>query len=156
MSAAKNGEGERLIVKIKFIPDRFGAVLRRIGNPAVDFSLAPACSICTYRHLRRESAFLDLAIDGRAGQAGAVKDGLKPDDTVWFGHSRGSIGCALMTPPANNLGRAALNEKDVFSASKCCVEKPAHGGFQIRLVSQNAPEIMLNCMASLDAERIIG
>ncbi len=129
MSAAKNGEVERLIVKIKFIPDRFGAVLRRIGNPAVDFSLAPACSICTYRHLRRESAFLDLAINGRAGQAGAVEDGLKPDDAVWFGHSRGSIRCALMTPPATNLGVAALNEKGVFGASKCGVGKLAFGGF---------------------------
>lgn len=137
MSAAKNGEDERLIVKIKFIPDRFGAVLRRIGNPAVDFSLAPARAIGAYRHLRREGAFLDLAIDGRAGQARAVKDGLKPDDAVWFGHSLGSIGCALMTPPATNLGRAALNEKDVFSASKCGVEKLASGGFSSRYCSSN-------------------
>jgi hypothetical protein len=129
MSAAESSGGDNLVVKIKFIPDRFGAVLRRIGNPAVDFSLAPARAIGAYRHLRREGAFLDLAIDGRAGQAGAVEDGLKPDDAVWFGHSLGSIGCALMTPPANNLGRAALNEKTVFSASKCGVEKAAHGGF---------------------------
>jgi hypothetical protein len=35
-----------------------------------------------------------------------------------------------MTPPANNLGRAAINEKDVFGASKCSVEKLAHGGFE--------------------------
>ena len=131
MSAAKNSQGESLIVKFKFIPDRFGAVLRRIGNPAVDFSLAPTCAIGAYRHLRRESAFLDLAIDGRAGQAGAVEDGFEADDTVWFGHSLGSIGCALMTPPANNLGRAALNEKDVFSASKRGVEKLASGGFSV-------------------------
>ena len=129
MSAAKNGQGESLIVKFKFIPDWFGAVLRRIGNPAVDFSLAPARAIGADRHLRRESAFLDLAIDGRAGQAGAVEDGFEPDDAVWFGHGLGSIGCALMTPPANNLGRAAFNEKDVFNASKCGVEKAAHGGF---------------------------
>ena len=129
MSAAKNSQGESLIVKFKFIPDWFGAVLRRIGNPAVDFSLAPARAIGADRHLRRESAFLDLAIDGRAGQAGAVEDGLKADDAVWFGHSRGSIGCALMTPLANNLGRATLNEKDVISASKCGVEKLAHSGF---------------------------
>jgi hypothetical protein len=125
MNAAKNDQGERLIVKVKFIPDRFRAVLRRIGNPAVDFSLAPTCAIGAYRHLRRESAFLDFAIDGRAGQAGAVEDGLKLDDAVWFGHSLGSIGCALMTPPAHNLGRAALNEKHVLSASKCGVKKPA-------------------------------
>jgi hypothetical protein len=137
MSAAKNGEGERLIVKIKFIPDRYRAILRRIGNPAVDFGLAPTRAICAYRHLRRESAFLDLPINGRAGQAGAVEDGLKADDAVWFGHSRGSIGCALMTPPANNLGRAALNEKDVFSASKYGVEKPAYGGFSSRYSSSN-------------------
>ena len=129
MSAANNGEDERLIVKFKFIPDRFGAVLRRIGNPAVDFGLAPARAIGAYRHLRREGAFLDLAIDGRAGQAGAVEDCFEPNDAVWFGHSLGSIGCALMTPPANNLGRAAFNEKDVFNASKCGVEKAAHGGF---------------------------
>jgi len=58
--------------------------------------------------------------------------------------------------PENNLGLAAIIEKGVYGASKCSVEKPAHGGFQIRLASQNAPEIMLNCMASLDAERIIG
>jgi hypothetical protein len=132
MSAARNGQGERLIVKFKFIPDRFGAVLRRIGNPAVDFGLAPTRAIGADRHLRRESAFLDLAIDGRAGQAGAVEDGLKPDDAVWFGHSLGSIDCALLTPPANNLGRAALNEKDVFSASKYGVENLAHGGFDAR------------------------
>jgi hypothetical protein len=131
MSDAKNDHGERLIVKFKFIPDRFGSVLWRIGNPAVDFSLAPARAIGAYRHLRRESAILDFPIDGRAGQAGAVEDGLKPDDAVWFGHSLGSIDCALMTPPANNLGRAALNEKDVFNASKCGVEKAAHGGFQV-------------------------
>lgn len=133
MSATKNGQGERLIVKIKFIPNRFGAVLPRIGNPAVDFSFAPARAIGAYWHLRRESAFLDFAIDGRAGQAGAVEDGLKPDDAVWFGHSLGSIGCALMTPPANNVGLAAPDEKDVFGASKRSVEKPAHGGFQVRL-----------------------
>ena len=131
MSAAKNSQGESLIVKFKFIPDRFGAVLPRIGNPAVDFSLAPARAIGADRHLRRESAFLDLAIDGRAGQAGAVEDGFEPDDAVWFGHSLGSIGCALMTPPANNLGRAARDEKDVFGASNCGVEKPAYGGFQV-------------------------
>ena len=131
MSAAKNGLGERLIVKFKFIPDRFGAVLRRIGNPAVDFSLAPTRAIGAYRHLRREGAFFDLAIDGRAGQAGAVEDGFEADDAVWFGHSLGSIGCALMTPPANNLGRAARDEKDVFGTSNCGVEKPAYGGFQV-------------------------
>ena len=134
MSASKNGQGERLIVKIKFIPDRFGAVVRRIGNPAVDFGLAPTRAICAYRHLRRESAFLDLPIDGRTGQAGAVEDGLKADDAVWFSHSRGSIGCALMTPRANNLGLATLIEKGVFGASKCSVEKLAHGGFQVCLV----------------------
>ena len=138
MSAARNGQCERLVVKFKFIPDRFGAVLRRIGNPAVDFGLAPTRSIGAYRHLRRESAFLDLPIDGRAGQAGAVEDGLKPDNTVWFGHSRVSIGCALMTPPANNLGVAALNEKDVISASNCGVEKPAHGGLACRPASPKA------------------
>ena len=43
-----------------------------------------------------------------------------------------------MTPPANNLGRAAPNEKDVFVASKCSVEKPAHGGFAMGLVSRKA------------------
>ena len=138
MSAAKNGEGKRLIVKIKFIPDRFRTVLRRIGNPAVDFSFAPTRAVCAYRHLRREGAFLDLAIDGRAGQAGAVEDGLKPDDAVWFGHSLGSIGCVLLTPPANNLGVAALNEKDVISASNCGVEKPAHGGLACRPASPKA------------------
>jgi hypothetical protein len=129
MSAAKSNGGDNLVVKIKFIPDRFRAVLRRIGNPAVDFGLAPTRSIGAYRHLRREGAFLDLAIDGRAGQAGAVEDGLKANDAVWFGLSLGSIGCALLTPPANNLGVAALNEKDVISASKCGVGKLAHGGF---------------------------
>jgi hypothetical protein len=128
-----SGDGDSLIVKIKFIPDRFGAVLRRIGNPAVDFSLAPARAICAYRHLWRESAFLDFAIDGRAGQAGAVEDGFEPDDAVWFGHSLASICCALMTPPANNLGLAALIEKGVLGASKYGVEKLAHGGFQARL-----------------------
>jgi hypothetical protein len=138
MSAARNGQCERLVVKFKFIPDRFGAVLRRIGNPAVDFSLAPARAIGADRHLRRESAFFDLAIDGRAGQAGAVEDGLKPDDAVWFGHSRGSIGCALLTPPASNLGVVALNEKDVISASNCGVEKPAHGGLASRPASPKA------------------
>lgn len=91
MSAAKNGQGERLIVKIKFVPDRFRAVLRWIGNPAVDFSLAPTCAIGAYRHLRRESTFLDFAIDGRAGQAAAVEDGFEPYDAIWFGHSLGSI-----------------------------------------------------------------
>jgi hypothetical protein len=138
MSTAKNGQGESLIVKFKFIPDRFGAVLRRIGNPAVDFSLAPACAIGADRHLRREGAFLDLAINGRAGQAGAVEDGLKPDDAVWFGHNLSSIGCALMTPPANNLGRTALNEKDVFSASKRGVEKLVSGGLACRSASLKA------------------
>ena len=93
------------------------AISRGIGDPPVDFSLAPARAIGADRHLRRESSFLDLAIDGRAGQAGAVEDGLKPDDAVWFGHSLGSIGCALMTPLANNLGVAAPNEKDVIGAS---------------------------------------
>lgn len=135
MSAAKNGKGERLMVKIKFIPDRFRAILRRIGNPTVDFSLAPARAICAYRHLRRESAFLDLPIDGRAGQAGAVEDGFEPYDAIWFGHSRGSIGCALMTSPANNLGRASPIEKGVFGASKCGVEKLAHGGLHVWLVA---------------------
>ncbi len=91
MSAPKSGQGERLIVEIKFIPDRFRAILRRIGNPTVDFSLAPARTICAYRHLRREGAFLDFAIDGRAGQAGAVEDGFEPYDAIWFGHSLGSI-----------------------------------------------------------------
>lgn len=131
MSAAKSNGGNLVVVKVKFIPDRFGAVLRRIGNPAVDFSLAPTRAIGADWHLRRESAFLDLAIDGRAGQAGAVEDGFEADDAVWFGHSLGSIRCALMTPPANNLGRAALNEKNVISASKRGVEKAAHGGFSV-------------------------
>jgi hypothetical protein len=58
-----------------------------------------------------------------------VEDRLEPDDAIWFGHSLGSICCALVTPPANNLGPIALNEKDVFGASKCSVEKLAHGGF---------------------------
>jgi antitoxin HigA-1 len=137
MSAVKNGQGERLIVKIKFIQDRFGAVLRRVGNPAVDFGLAPTRAICAYRHLRRERAFLDLPIDGRAGQAGAVEDGFKPDDAVWLGHSLGSIGCALMTPPANNLGRAVPYEKSVFGASKCSVKILANGGLVTGLFSRN-------------------
>lgn len=63
---------------------------RRIGDPAVDFGFAPARSIGADRYLARESAFLHFAIDGRAGQAGAVEDGFKPDDAVWFGHSLGS------------------------------------------------------------------
>lgn len=45
-----------------------------------------------------------------------------------------------MTPPANDLGRAALNEKDVFGASKCSVEKPAHGGFAMMRM-QNSYDI---------------
>lgn len=48
-----------------------------------------------------------------------------------------------MTPPANNLGRAAPDKKDIIGASKCSVEKPAHGGFQIRLASQNIAENQL-------------
>lgn len=43
-----------------------------------------------------------------------------------------------MTPPANNLGRAAPNEKAVFGASKCSVEKLANGGFETGLASRDA------------------
>jgi hypothetical protein len=43
-----------------------------------------------------------------------------------------------MTPPADTLGRVALNEKDVFGASKCSVEKPAQGAFMAEIVSRKA------------------
>lgn len=58
------------------------AIGRRIGNPTVDFGFAPSGAVNADPQLRRERAFGDLAIDGRAGQAGPVKDGFEADDTV--------------------------------------------------------------------------
>jgi len=65
-----------------------GAIGRRIGNPAIDFSFAPASAVDADPQLRRERPFGDFPIDGRAGQAGPVEDGFEADDTVWFGHVR--------------------------------------------------------------------
>jgi hypothetical protein len=126
-----SADGDCLLAKVELIPGRVHPVLRRIGDPASDFGLSPPSAIGADRYLARECAFGDLAIDGGAGQSGAIEDGFKADDTVRVGHGRGSIRCVCMTPPANNLGRAARDEKNVFGASKCSEEKAAHGGFAI-------------------------
>lgn len=68
------------------------AVSWRIGNPAVKLGLLPAGSADTKLDLLRKCAFVHFAINGRTGQAGAVEDGLKADDAVWFGHGLCSIG----------------------------------------------------------------
>jgi hypothetical protein len=86
------GDSRLLVpVKIELVADRLWAVSWRIGNPAIDLGLAPSRAIGAYRYSVRERAFLHFAIDGRAGQTGAVEDGLKADDAVWFWHSRCSI-----------------------------------------------------------------
>lgn len=110
-----------------------------VRNPAVDFSFAPASAVDADPQLRRERPFGDFPIDGRAGQAGPVENGFEADDTVWFGHVRGSMACVSMAPPANNVGHFVPPEKDVSGESKCSEEISAHGG--------------LDCIASLDAER---
>ena len=131
--------GDRLLAKVELIPGRVHPILRRIGDPASDFRLSPPSAVGADRYLARECAFGNLAINGRAGQPGSIKDGFEADDTVRVGHGRGSIRCVCMTPPANNLGRAARDEKNVFGASKCSEEKAARGGFK--------------CMISLNTER---
>lgn len=61
----------------------------RVGDPAVDLGFAPARAVDGDAELGRERALGDLAVEGRAGQAGPGKDGAEADDAVGVGH-----GCA--------------------------------------------------------------
>lgn len=81
----------RPLVDIKLIARRGSAIPGWIGNPFVKFGLLPAGAADPKFDLLWERAFVHFAIDGRAGQAGAVEDGFEPDDAVWFGHGLGSI-----------------------------------------------------------------
>jgi hypothetical protein len=63
-----------------------GAIAGGIGDPAIDGGFMPTCAIDADWHLARECAFGDLAIERRAGQAGAGKHGLYTDDPFSVGH----------------------------------------------------------------------
>ena len=59
-----------------------GAIASGIGNPLVDGRSMPARPMNTDPDLGWEGPIRDLAIDGRAGQAGAIEDGLEAEDFV--------------------------------------------------------------------------
>jgi hypothetical protein len=54
----------------------------RIGDPAIDGGFVPARAVDADLDLRRERALGHLAIERRAGEAGAGEHGLDPDDFV--------------------------------------------------------------------------
>lgn len=57
-------------------------VEHRVLYPLVDRGLAPAGAARADRDLSRKAAMLDFAVQSRAGQAGARKDGSEAKDTV--------------------------------------------------------------------------
>ncbi|MDB5672182.1 MAG: hypothetical protein JWO25_3141 [Alphaproteobacteria bacterium] len=62
-----------------------GAIFHWIGKPGLDSGIAPSDASMRDGHLAREASFKDLAIKGRAAEAGALEHGRKPDDPVWSG-----------------------------------------------------------------------
>src|SRR5690606_11557290 len=64
----------------------FRAIGGGIGDPAVDRGFMPTGAVDADLLLSRESAFRDLAIDGRARQPGAVEDSLETDNSFGSGH----------------------------------------------------------------------
>ena len=54
--------------------------------PPIDLGLIPSGAVDADPDLRRERALGDLAIHGRAGQAGPGEDGSAADDAIGFGH----------------------------------------------------------------------
>jgi hypothetical protein len=103
------------------------------------------------RYLRRKRAFIDLPIDSRARQPGAIEDGFEADDTVWFWHGLNSISWRLMTPPAMKIDPILPIEKSFFGASKCGVEEVANGGSGA--FRTFGIEITKNCTIKAIAER---
>ena len=110
------------LVEVKLVPGIGDPIGRRIGNPAVDLRFTPASAVNADRYLRRERPFGDLAIDSRARQSGAMKDGFEADDTVWFWHVRNSIAWRLMTLPAMKL-TASLREKRVSPVQRIAAQR---------------------------------
>src|SRR5690606_12636221 len=69
-----------------FIGCPFRSPPDRIGDPTVDVGFPPSRAVGADLELGRKRALGDLAVDGGPGQAGAVADGVKADDTVWLAH----------------------------------------------------------------------
>src|SRR5690606_36722206 len=69
---------------------RLIAVVRTIGGgigaPTADCGLMPPGAVDADLHLARESAFGDLAVDGRARQAGTGEHRLEADNSFGSGH----------------------------------------------------------------------
>ena len=85
--------GEVRSLRRAFIP-----VCHGIIDPAIDCGFSPACAMNADLYLGGERPFGDLAIHGRAGQAGPGENGLQADDLVGVGHgtcfhSLAFIGC---------------------------------------------------------------
>lgn len=60
----------------------------RIRDPPIDIGFPPSRPVHADLDLSREGAFGDLAVDGRAGQAGPREDGPEANDTIRFRHGR--------------------------------------------------------------------
>ena len=74
-----------VIEKIKFV-ERTLPPSDRVGDPAIDVGFLPASAIDADLDLGGKRAFGDLAIDGGPRQAGAGKNGLQANDTIWLTH----------------------------------------------------------------------
>jgi len=60
-----------------------------VGNPTVDLRFVPTSAMNADRHLLREAPRLDLAIEGRATEAGAVQHRRQTDYPILLnGHAR--------------------------------------------------------------------
>lgn len=83
--------GRESLLDIKVIAGRGGTISGRIGDPSVEFGLFPTCAADAQFNSWRKCTFLHFAIDSRAGEAGAVENGLEANDAIWFRHRYGSI-----------------------------------------------------------------
>lgn len=79
------------LVELKLFAQLGRAISWWIGDPSIKLGLFPAGAAYAKLNLLGKCAFFHFAVDSRAGQAGALENGLKADDTVWFGHGLGSI-----------------------------------------------------------------
>ncbi|CEJ86420.1 conserved hypothetical protein [Hyphomicrobium sp. GJ21] len=97
-----------------FIGCPFRSPPDRIGDPTVDVGFPPSRAVGADLELGRKRALGDLAVDGGPGQAGAVADGVKADDTVWLAHGNNASCWLFLTVSETSQSKElSLHKKDL-------------------------------------------
>ncbi len=102
------------------------APCNRIGDPPIDIGFPPARPVYAYLDLGWEGAFGDLSIEGRAGQAGPLKDGSEANDAVRLGHSWPASRWVLLTSDRTDRTVGTLDAIRFVASRVCSVETAAN------------------------------